>query len=84
MSGELNSNCNLRKALIPENHQPTAETEHLNHRGLIIDVKNRVEYYSVLGLFSDTEKCHMKKDESDTAAPSATSRGRGEMEEGWT
>lgn len=55
-----------------------------NRRGLIIDVRNAPEYDSVLGLFSETEKHHMKKDESDTADPSGKSSRRGEMEEGWT
>lgn len=55
-----------------------------NPRGPILVVRNRVGYYSVLGLFSETDDCDMKKDESDAADPSKTSRRRGETGEEWT
>lgn len=74
MSGEFNSCFNLGNAFHFENHHPTVKRPRIRTtRGLIIDVRNRVGYNSVLGLFSETKKCHMKKDESHTAAPSDTS-----------
>lgn len=78
MSGELDSNCNLALRSFHSRKSPThsEETADQNHRGLIIDVKNSLEYYSVPALFSETEKWRMETDEPDTAASPHISRGK--------